>query len=213
MASAAWNAQLKVSGTAVAMTAEACGLVSGTTYQVTNTAKRILDPSVAVTAKDAGTPIAAADVTVDYLFGKVTLATPPGGAVTLDASYLPTADLAEAKSVEVSVSGAVLDKSVFGAQAKAKMLGLLDFTASVGRLALPLDDLDPVTGGVQSLDSRKSAGTPMLLDWLLDGTNRVRGWFLVKGYKVGAQLDGIVEVNVDFEGAAQAAGASFGIGT
>lgn len=209
--SAAWNASVKISGTPVVMTGEATTLVSGTTYRITNTAKRIIDPATAVVVKDGGTPVT--PTAIDYLFGTVTLGSAPGGAVTVDGAYVPTAALAEAKSVEMAASLAVLDKSAFGAQARSKMTGLLDFTASIGRLAVPLDDIDPVTGGVQSLDSRMKAGTALLVDWLVDGTNRLRGWFLVKGYKVTGQLEQLVEVTVEFEGSAQAAGATFGIGT
>lgn len=214
-ASAAWQAQVKVSGTAVAMLAEPCSLVSGTTYQVTNAAKRILDPAATFTVKDGGVPIPAANVTIDGLFGKFTLASAPVGAVTVDGSYLPVADIGEAKAVEVSVSVDLLDKSVFGSQAKTRLAALLDYSATVGQLALPITDIDPVTGGVQSLETRRSGGTPMLLDWLIDGTNRVRAWLLIKDYKVGGKVDGLVEVNINFEGSSQtlAAGFNIGIGT
>jgi hypothetical protein len=202
---------VKVSGTSTVMTGEATSLVSGNTYRITNAAKRVIDPAVAVVVKDGGTPVT--PTSIDYLFGAVTLPAPPGGAVTVDAAYLPIATLGDAKSIEVQLQSDLLDKSAFGSQAKAKLLGLQDATASVGRLSLPIDDLDADTGGVQSLDSRMKAGTAMLLDWLVDGTNRVRGWFLVKSYKVTAQVAGLIEVSVDFEATAQAAGAVFGIGT
>ena len=103
----------EVSGTAVAMTAEACSLVSGTTYQVTNAAKRIIDPATAVTVKDAGTPIAAANVTIDYLFGLFTPGQRPGWRVTVDASYLPTTTIAEAKSVDLNVAVDLVDSTSF----------------------------------------------------------------------------------------------------
>lgn len=213
MATPAFSAQVKVSGAAVAMTAEACSLVSGTTYQVTNTAKRIIDPTAAITVKDAGVAIPAANVTVDALFGRFTLLSAPGGAVTVDASYLPTATIAETKGVELNVSADLGDATTFDSGgAKKKQTLLLDITGNLMRLALPLDDLDPVTGGLQTIDSWMKAGTPRLVDVLFTTGFRVRAWVLFKGYKVTGQLAGMVECTVDFEGAANT-NTAFGIGS
>lgn len=213
MATPAFSAQVKVSGTAVGMTAEACGLVSGTTYQVTNAAKRILDPSVAITVNDAGVPIPAANVTIDALFGRFTLSAPPGGAVTVDASYLPTATVADTKGVELNVTVDMGDATTFDSGgAKKKQPLLLDVAGSLMRLVLPLDDLDPVTGGSQTIDGWMKAGTPRLLDVLFTSGFRTRAWVLFKGYKVSGAVDGMVECTVDFEGAANN-GHAFGIGT
>ena len=203
-----------MSGTAVAMTAEACSLVSGTTYQVTNAAKRIIDPATAVTVKDAGTPIAAANVTIDYLFGRFTLASAPGGAVTVDASYLPTTTIAEAKSVDLNVAVDLVDSTSFdSAGSKRKTAVLLDISGSLMRLALPLDALDGAAGGTQSIDSWLKAGTPRLIDVLFTTGARLRAWVLFKSYKVTGQLAGIIEVTVEFEGASQGGGAAFNTGT
>src|SRR4051812_9843924 len=101
MPSAAYATTVEITGTSTAIVAEACALVTGTTYQITNTARRVLDPAVAVTVKDGGVAIPAANVDIDYLFGKFTLTAPPGGAVTVDASYLPALPLAECESYDL----------------------------------------------------------------------------------------------------------------
>lgn len=215
-ASASWQAQVKVSGAAVVFTGDATTFVSGKTYQLTNTSHRIVDPATAVVVKDNAVTVAAANIlSFDYLFGQVTFVAgyTVTGPVTIDGAYLPTQSVTEAKSVDFTVTINVLDMSSMGVANKQKLAGLIDWTGSIGRLALPLDDLDSVTGGVQSLELWRSTGTPRLIDVLFVTGTRVRGWALIKGYKVAAQLEGIIECTVDLEGASQAAGASFGIGT
>lgn len=216
-ATVAFNAQVKVSGAAVVMTGEATTFVSGKTYQVTNTAKRIVDPATAVVVKDNGVTVAAANIlSFDFLFGQVTFipAYTPTTPITIDGAYLPTASIAECKSVEFSVMGTLVDVTSFDSGgSRRKMLALVDVSGMLARLALPLDDLDPVTGGTQSIDAWFKAGTARLIDVLFATGMRFRCWVLFKDYKVTAQLDGAVEVSVDFEGAAQTAGASFGIGS
>lgn len=211
MATAAHSVAVKVSGTAVSMTAEATTLVTGTTYQITNTAKRVLDPSVAVVVNDAGSPVSA---TVDYLFGTVTLASSPGGAVTVTASYLPVATIGECKSVDLSISIDLGDITSFDSAGVKKKTSLLqDISGSLGRLVMPIDDLDSATGGVQSIHSWMLAGTPRLIDVLFTSGARVRAWVLFKSYKVTGQTSSIVESTVEFEGSAQNSLAAFGIGT
>lgn len=213
----AFNAQVKISGAAVATTAEAAALVSGKTYQITNTAKRVLDPSVAVTVKDNGVTVAAANIlSLDYLFGIVTFVGgyTVTGPVTFDASYLPTTTIAECKAVEFSFAGELPDATSFDSGgSRRKLLTIVDISGSLTRLALPLDDLDGVTGGTQSIDGWLKAGTQRLVDVLFATGFRVRAWVLFKSYKVTGQLTNVVEVTVEFEGAAWTAGAAFGIGT
>lgn len=216
-ASPAFNAAVKVSGAAVATTGEATTFVSGKTYQITNTARRILDPSAAVTVKDNGVTVAAANIaSIDYLFGQVTFVGgyTVTGPVTMDASYIPTATITEAKAAEFNFAGDLADVTSFdSAGSRRKLLALADISGSLMRLALPLDDLDPVTGGSQTIDGWMKAGTQRLIDVLFTTGIRVRAWVLFKSYKVTAQLAGIIEVTVEFEGAAWTAGASFGLGT
>jgi hypothetical protein len=195
------------------MTAEACSLVSGTTYRVTNAAKRVLDPATTVTVKDAGTPIAAANVTIDYLFGTFTLASGPGGAVTVDAAYIPVYAVADCQAVDVSVAINLADASVLGSSYKKKLATLLDCSGSLKRLALSIDDIDTVTAGTQSLHSWLMAGTPRLLDVLFTTGQRFRAWVLFKDNKASGSVDGLVELSIDFEGAAQAPAAVCGFGS
>jgi hypothetical protein len=214
MPSAAFNVQVKVSGAAVATTGEAMTSLGGGQYQITNAAKRILDPAAAVVAKDAGTPVSAALWSVDRLFGTVTFSGyTPSGAVTVDASYIPVAAIGEATAVSLKTMVDLVDVSVLEAGAHKRQAALADFEGSIDRLAIPLDDLDAVTGGTQSIDGWMKAGTPRLLDVLFTTGARFRGWILFGGHEVKSEVAGVVAVTVNFSGASQGAGASFGWGT
>lgn len=214
MATAAWQAQVKVSGAPVVATGEATTSLGGGQYQVTNAAKRILDPSAAVVVKDAGTPVGATLWSVDRLFGVVTFSGyTPSGAVTVDASYVPVGAVGECTGVSISAKADLVDVSVLESQAHKRQAALVDVEGSLERLALPLDDLDGVTAGTQSLDGWMKAGTPRLLDVLFATGARFRAWVLFGGYDVQGEVAGVVTVSVKFSGAAQGAGASFGWGT
>src|SRR5256885_1059027 len=64
-----YQATLKKPGTSTNSVGEACTLVSGKTYQINNTAHRILDRSFATVVKDNGVNHNVDVASVDYLFG------------------------------------------------------------------------------------------------------------------------------------------------
>ena len=88
---------IKKSGTPTTMTGEACSLVTGKTYKVTAATKQLLDRATAVVVKDNGVDHTADVDNIDYLFGRVTFKAPYTviGPVTIDAKYLPLAEMAK----------------------------------------------------------------------------------------------------------------------
>jgi len=70
-------------GAGTAMTAEACTLVSGTTYQINNTAKRFWDATATWIVYDGGVPVAAGRYELVYGTGEIVLQVAPGGALTV----------------------------------------------------------------------------------------------------------------------------------
>jgi hypothetical protein len=195
---------VKVSGASTAMTGEATtGNYRGNpkAFQVTNAAKQILDPDAAVVVKDGGTPIAASGYTVNYLFGVVTLVSTPGGAVTIDASYIPTLTLAEARKVDWSRTCKLLEKTVFGNAEVRRTPGLVDCEGSLEGLAPVTDDLDAGVGGEQSLDSFFTAGTPKLIEVSFTGTTRkFRAWALLEQLDEASSFDELVTHPVKWKG-------------
>ena len=69
MPRAGYTGTVKASGAAVVMTAEACTSLGSNRYQITNTAKRIVDPNTALVVLENGVASVLA-YTFDHLFGK-----------------------------------------------------------------------------------------------------------------------------------------------
>lgn len=211
MATAAWQVAVKVTGAAVAVTAEATTFLTGKRYQVTNAARRILDPSAAITVKDNGVAVAAANIlAIEHLFGIVEFVSgyTVTGPVTLDASYLPTYSVAECNSISTSISRELVDSSVFESQWRKKTPGLLDFSGTLKSLQIQTVDIDTVTGGTQSVDGWLKAGTHRVLDILFATGARLRAWVLFGEHSPAAELAGVVTVDVAFQGSSPAAGAA-----
>lgn len=117
---AGYLAKLKKPGTPTAVVAQACTLVSGKTYQINNTARRIWDRTANVVVKDNAVDHTADVLSIDYLFGKVTFeaAYTVTGAVTVDVTYLPTIDLGKATAYTLTqTADAVKDTDFPTAQA------------------------------------------------------------------------------------------------
>ena len=199
---AGYVAQIKLSGAAVAMTAEPCGLVGGNVFQITDASRRIVDPATAVVVKENGAPTTLAP-TIDYLFGVITFPSAPTAPITIDGAFIPTYSVAECRGIAIGVSADLGDVSVFETSAKKKLALLHDVSGSIDRLLLPLDDIDTVTGGTQSLDAWMIAGEWRVLDVLFAAGVRLRAFVIFGSYDVNASVEGLVEVSVAYEGAAQ----------
>lgn len=217
MAIAAHLASVKVAGTAVAMFGEAMSLVTGKTYRVASSARRVLDPSSSVTVFDDGVAVADSDRTVDHLFGVVTFA--PSyvvtGPVTISGAYLPTMPVAEVREFSISVQGTLADSTTLDAAGVAlKTQTLKDYTASVTALQSALSDNDGGAGTV-TVAGIHDAGLPVLVEVGLGGY-LFRGWALVESYEEKGSGEGLVELSVSLTGTAKTAASgesvSFGWG-
>lgn len=213
MAVAGYGTTVKVSGQANAVTNEATSSLGGGVYQVTNTARRIWDPNVAITIKDGGVTVGAGFYSYDYLFGKVTFSGySPGGAITVDGSYLSMLPVAEVRSHSLSIERELLESTTYDATDgwRRRIAGLLDVSGEVECLAQPTADLDAGLGGDQSLRSFLLNGTPKLVEFGYGG-KLMRGWVLLESEKSASEFDGLVSFNVSFKAASQRAGASFSL--
>lgn len=213
MASAGYAAAVKVSGTSTSFTGEATTGLGDDVYQITDETKRVLDPTVAVVVKDDGVAIPAADVTVDHLFGRVTLANPPSGVVTVDGSYLPMLTVATAREASVSCSREIHDNTRFGAPgaARTKQYGLKDFSGSIGVLEDTLTDHDSGAGTL-TLEGVLTSGAAKLIEFRPAATGAFfRGWAVFESEDVALAVDDLVNATINFTGAAQS-GVAFGWG-
>lgn len=108
---AGYNATIKKGGTPTVLTDEPMVLVSGKTYQITNTAKRLVDLASSVTVKDGATNVTAQVQSIDYLNGLVTFLNTftPAGSITLSGNYIPLATLAKARGFSATQTAAEID--------------------------------------------------------------------------------------------------------
>lgn len=108
---AGYVALLKKGGTPTSMTGEACSLVSGKTYRVTATTKRVFSYANALTVLDNGIDHTADVQSIDYLAGTVTFksAYTVTGPVTVTGYYIPMAEIAKGRTFTVTQTAAEID--------------------------------------------------------------------------------------------------------
>lgn len=185
---AAYKGKLSITGTTTATTGEACAVVSGKTYQITNAAKRVLDPAVARTWKDNGSGVSAANIlSEDLLFGTVTFIPgyTPTTPITVDCNYLPRIAVAAVKQVKLSYKLNSKPNTPINGTGDQTIVGT---TRSLSMTATLYDDLrtdlDSGTGGEQSFATLLIAATPKLFeyDFKGDGTRVLRAWMIPEGF-------------------------------
>ena len=198
-------ATVKINGAAVAMTGEACSNVSGLIYRPTNAAHRIFDPATALVVKDGVTPIAPANVVVDYLAGTVTLSGAPGGSVTIDGAYLPQLAVLEVHEFSAKVSRKLVDNNACAAADvySRRVATLLDFDGSFKCRSMLTADQDPGAGTVK-LGTLFDGSTPVMYEQGVS-PNFLRAWVLLESTDpIGAEGD-LIDVSIAMKGCAQLA--------
>jgi hypothetical protein len=115
-ATAGKKVRLKISGAPIAFVADPMtNSGDSKTYTITNAAKRVWDPSVAITVFYNAVLQPAASYTINRLTGQVTFTAAQGAsAVTVTGSYLPTTTIAEGKSFSFSGKGINGEDNAFG---------------------------------------------------------------------------------------------------
>ena len=197
MATAGNSAKLYRSGTSTSMTAEATTLVTGKTYRITNAAKRMLDPSVAVTVDDGGVPIASANIqSIDYLHGIIVLDSgyTPSGAVTVDANYLPLSQIADVYTTSITTTVTMLDDTVYEDTAVSRKAGLKDISGS----------FSAYDEGATAISELLGNGTVLFLTFEHTGSasvDHMRARVLLESDDSSVSVDGLVESTYSFVGA------------
>lgn len=212
---AAYANTVKVAGSSVVMTGEACSLIATKTYRVTASSKRVLDPATAVVVKDGGVTVAASNYTLNHLFGVVVFGASytVSGSITIDGAYLPMLTFAEVREFSLSAQGSLADSTTLdSAGYAAKALTLKDFTASVTSLQSALYDNDGGAGSAVVADLH-AAGTPVLIEAGAGGY-LFRGWAIIESFEEKGSGEGLVELSLSLQGTAIAtpAGGSVSFG-
>lgn len=197
-ATAGWPTILNVGGTPTAVTAQACTNTTGNSYQINTASRRVWDPSVTPIAYDGGVPATVSSV--DYLFGIVTLAAPPGGAVTVDVTYIPLLDVAQGKVATMTIGVDVPDVSVFGSVDRAFITALRTLAAKFDTLDSLLTDLDS-GAGTWKWDAKATSEILILvsIDWGGAGSNIYRFWAYINKTDVAAAVDALVTGAIELQ--------------
>lgn len=207
MAVAGWNGKLFAHGATTVFAAEPCTQIGVTkSFQINTSAKRLLDTTANITVKIGGAAqAAAAIVSIDPQFGIVTFVNAPGGAVTIDGSYLALQPVANLRELNISPKAAVLDVSVMGVHYKQKALGQDsdsgDFTG--------LDPLVTVVDGAAGAGNKSfwdwfTGKKPKLVQYDFDGANTYvyRNWVVFPGVSQKSQLAAVMNSQTMWEASA-----------
>lgn len=198
MATAGKKALVKVSGTAVAMVAEACGTTDTITYQVTSAAKRVLSRTGTVTVKDGGVATAEA-YTLNRLTGTVTFGSAQARTITIDADYLPMATAAEAHEYSYTLTSQNHEVPRFGDNYQRRIAGQRDISGSLSLWHANTDYIDMLTD---------SGDEPVVLEFYSNSANAfdLRCWALLNSDEVKSAVSGPNTESVSFSGTTDADG-------
>ena len=120
-------------GTGTAMTGEATTSLGGNVYQITDTAKRAINPNASLTVLDGATPISSSRYQVAYGSGKIYLAAAPAGTITVTGEYLTLSKAAQAYEWSLGVQPVLEEVQVFGDAWKARACVQRDATLTFSR--------------------------------------------------------------------------------
>jgi len=197
---AGYLADLKQVGTATGMTTEACTLVSGKTYQIDDTTKRIWDRLGAVNPLvvfDNAVDHSADVLSIDYLFGKVTFeaAYTPTGPITVTGTYFPTAVLGQGKSFTLNMTAALIDTTTFAiAQANG---GYRTQDPGLRNANLEIGGLYALSSGFATVLSGRSE-IIIEIDPVGDGLSIARGFYKLTTMGQSGAVGALEEESLNF---------------
>lgn len=204
---AGWRGVLQETGAAVPVTGEACAFVSGTdpnkVYQVTNAARHVWDPTVAVTIKDGGVAVGAANYSFDFLSGTITfIGHTVTGAVTVDGSYLPVIAVAQVRKSSLKLNHNQLDCSNFDDATgwRAYTQGVAGGSVDVEMLSMPSAQFDVDVGG--QFTYLNSGRRKVLILGDTSNTKKWRLWMLEANLQQDVDVMGLVTANMTWTQAA-----------
>ena len=163
-------------GTATTFTTEACTLLSGKTYQISDVTKQIWDRTTTLNVFDNAVNHNADVIDIDYLFGKVTFAASytPTTPITVTGKYYPKTIIGKGQSVTLTQTADMLDQTDFAiAQANG---GNRVFIPGLRTIGLEIQGFfDPTSAFLAALQAR---GEYIIeIDPIGDGLSLCRGFY------------------------------------
>lgn len=197
---------VRKSGTTTAVVDEPCELVSGTTFRITASAKRCVDPDVSWFLEADAVAIPADDVlSADLVNGEFTLSgdVSPSAVITFSGSFLPlttTAEvLTEAKSFSLGLSTELADTTVF--------TGTSNMHAGLRRRLATLKDVSLEVESIAShsdlfvLQNYKDNATRVVTEIYFgaDGTERFRGYCFIDNIDRSGDVGDLISTAITFK--------------
>lgn len=129
---------VKMSGTSTTFTDEAVTVVTtNQIYQITNTAKRVWDPTATITVKAAGVAVdpVADPYAINRLTGVITFTNVSArGTVTVSGKYLPLTTIAKCSDFDISVGRPAIDDTTFDSNGWTEnVAGLGEVSVTIGK--------------------------------------------------------------------------------
>lgn len=172
-------------------TDEATTTTDNLTYTITNTAKRIWDPSYTVVVEDGGTPTVES-YTINRLKGTVTFGTATVRTITVTGKYLTVATVADAHEYTYTISADNSDVTTFGDNYIERQQTLKDLSLSISRYT---------TASQAFENSLKNYPLFVVEVYSNSATNwDFRAWANIASVENSGAVDGIQDSSLDFEG-------------
>jgi hypothetical protein len=177
------------------MTDESCALVSGKTYRISDTTKRLINPNVTNIVKVATVDQTANVLNIDYLFGTVTFlpAFTPSGAVTITGAFFPSAQICAMNKYSLTMQADAVDNTdLCVAQSNQ---GFRQYQNGIKTVGLELTGFYRVASGfAASLKNRER----LLIEINPDGLAKsfARGFFTLKSNKQNGKVGDLEEESV-----------------
>ncbi|WLD92643.1 hypothetical protein [Alkalihalobacillus sp. AL-G] len=199
MATAGYRAQVNVSGSPVAFTNESTTAnMTNTIYQINDPQKRVLAREAAITVEESsdGVTWQVVDPTVytlNRLNGSVEFPNGTTAQVRLSGEYLPMSKAAEAHEYTYTLEADNQDVPLFGSPNNRRSQGLRDVTGSL-------------TNWYETNSIFQNAimnNQTFVIDFYSDTAKAepdLRVWALISSDEASAEVDGMVEEDVEFEG-------------
>ncbi len=191
---AGYKTTVKIGGTSTVFTAESFSLVSGNTWQIDDSSRRIWDRLAVFSFREGTEDLVATDIlSIDYLFGTVTFTTPMSS-IEGDGFYMPMTDIAGAHSYSLTHAGDILDDTDFAGaaadQMHSRIYGLRDVSLSVSRWE---------TGDQQFFNAINNR-TPLIIEVRPGDTNPVaRGWFVPESEVRSGDVSSLEAADLSFQ--------------
>lgn len=191
---------IKKGGTPTTMTAEACTLVSGKTYRITNATKQVISRADTLTILDNAVDHTADVVSFDPLFGTVTFSSGYTviGPVTVTGKYIPLATVGTFRGYTLNMQAAAINSSDYDS---LNANGGFDINvAGLKDVGIEIPGIYSASSGLPALLIARSE---LILEINPDGLgasgSRARGFFKCTSSKVSGNVGALEQEDTSFK--------------